>query len=102
MRPVSVFANGPCGEIEQLQAALRGRWRQAARAVMVLLSAHGIPPAQIAARLLDLCVPRIPSTALTSRIGLPSRPTVTITGHVPAVRLPSHHADNHVAEAVPA
>jgi DNA-directed RNA polymerase specialized sigma24 family protein len=39
-------------EIEQLQAALRGRWRQAARAVMVLLSAHGLPPAQIA-ELLD-------------------------------------------------
>ena len=39
-------------EIEQLQAALRGWWRQAARAVMVLLSAHGLPPAQIA-ELLD-------------------------------------------------
>jgi transposase len=52
MRPVSVFANGPESEIEQLQAALRGRWRQATRAVMVLLSAHGLPPAQIA-ELLD-------------------------------------------------
>jgi putative transposase len=29
-------------------------------------------------------VPRIPPTALTSRIGLPSRLAVTITGHVPA------------------
>jgi hypothetical protein len=29
MRPVSVFANGPDGEIEQLQACLHGRWRQA-------------------------------------------------------------------------
>ena len=52
MRPVSVFANAPGSEIEQLQAALRGRWRQAARAMMVLLSAHGLPPAQIA-ELLD-------------------------------------------------
>jgi hypothetical protein len=49
MRPVSVFAKGPGGEIEQLEADLHGRWRQAARAVMVLLSLHGLPPAQIAA-----------------------------------------------------
>jgi Winged helix-turn helix len=52
MRPVSVFANPPGSEIGQLQAALHGRWRQATRAVMVLLSAHGLPPAQIA-ELLD-------------------------------------------------
>jgi transposase len=51
MRPVSVFANRPGSEIEQLQAELHGRWRQAARAVMVLLSAQGLPPAQIAALL---------------------------------------------------
>jgi hypothetical protein len=51
MRPVSVFANGPDGEIEQLQACLHGRWRQATRAVMMLLSAHGLPPAEIAAPL---------------------------------------------------
>ena len=43
MRPVSVFAKGPGSEIEQLRADLRGRWRQAARAVMVLLSLHGLP-----------------------------------------------------------
>jgi transposase len=49
MRPVSVFAKGPAGEIEQLQGELRGRWRRATRAVMVLLSLHGLPPAQIAA-----------------------------------------------------
>ena len=48
MRPVSVFAKGPESEIEQLRAELRGRWRQAARAVMVLLSLHELPPAQIA------------------------------------------------------
>jgi transposase len=48
MRPVRVFANGPDTEIELLRAELRGRWRQAARAVMVLLSVQGLPAAQIA------------------------------------------------------
>ena len=48
MRPVSVFANGSGSEIEQLRDDLHGQWRQAARAVMVLLSLHGLPPAQIA------------------------------------------------------
>jgi hypothetical protein len=43
----------------------------------------------------DLCVPRIPSTALTS-------PPVMITGHVPAVHLPFHRAGAHVAAANPA
>ena len=52
MRPVSVFAKGPGSEIEQLRADLQGRWRQAARAVMVLLSLRGLPPSQIA-ELLD-------------------------------------------------
>jgi transposase len=51
MRPVSVSANGPGSEIEQLEAGLRGQWRQATRAVMVLLSLHGLPSAQIAALL---------------------------------------------------
>jgi transposase len=51
MRPVSVFTKAPGSEIDQLRARLRGRWRQPARAVMVLLSAHGLPPAQIAALL---------------------------------------------------
>ena len=51
MRPVGVLANGSGSEIEQLEADLRSRWRQATRAVMVLLSAHGLPPAQIAALL---------------------------------------------------
>jgi hypothetical protein len=55
MRPVSVFANGPDSEIERLRAQLRGPWRQATRAVMVLLfaaratagadrRAAGVPP----------------------------------------------------------
>src|SRR5690349_7115878 len=51
MRPVSVFANGPGSQIEQLKADLHGQWRQAARAVMVLLSLHELPAAQIAALL---------------------------------------------------
>jgi hypothetical protein len=42
MRPVSVFAKGPGSEIEQLRSELQGRWRQATRAVMVLLSLHGV------------------------------------------------------------
>jgi DNA-directed RNA polymerase specialized sigma24 family protein len=48
MRPVCVFAKGPGEEIERLRADLRGRWRQASRAVMVLLSLQGLPAAQIA------------------------------------------------------
>ncbi len=48
MRPVSVFANGPGAEAERLRAQLRGPWRQAARAVMVLLSLHELTAAQIA------------------------------------------------------
>src|SRR5919109_647940 len=52
MRPVSVFDKGPGSEIEQLRGDLQGRWRQASRAVMVLLSLHGLAPSQIA-ELLD-------------------------------------------------
>jgi hypothetical protein len=48
MRPPVVFANAPAASIEQLQAELRGRWRQAMRAVMVLLSLPGLSAAQIA------------------------------------------------------
>ncbi len=48
MRPVCVFAKGPGEEIERLRADLRGQWRQASRAVMVLLSLQGLPAAQIA------------------------------------------------------
>ena len=44
--PVSVFAKGSASEVEQLGAGLRGRWREAARAVMVLLSLHGLAAAQ--------------------------------------------------------
>jgi len=48
MRPVCVFANSPASDAERLRSGLRGPWRQAARAVMVLLSLHGLPAAQIA------------------------------------------------------
>jgi hypothetical protein len=48
MRPLSVFANGPVCEVERLRGDLRGRWRLAVRAVMVLLSLHGLPAAEIA------------------------------------------------------
>jgi DNA-directed RNA polymerase specialized sigma24 family protein len=48
MRPVCVFANARSDESEQLRAGLRGRWRQAGPAVMVLLlSLHGLSAAQI-------------------------------------------------------
>jgi transposase len=48
MRPVSVFANASSPEGEDLRAQLRGRWRQAMRAMMVLLSLRGWSPAEIA------------------------------------------------------
>jgi DNA-directed RNA polymerase specialized sigma24 family protein len=48
MRPVSVFANASVSERERLRHVLQGRWRPALRAVMVLLSLHGLSPAQIA------------------------------------------------------
>jgi hypothetical protein len=48
MRPVGVYAKGHGQEIEQLEADLRGRWRQVARKVMVLLSARSLVPVQIA------------------------------------------------------
>src|ERR1019366_158314 len=49
-----------------------------------------------------MCVPRIASTALTSRVARRALPPVMITGHVPAVRVPSGHAASRVAAAVPA
>jgi transposase len=48
MRPVSVFANSPGRDTSKIRRLLRGRWRVPARAVMVLLSLHGLSPAQIA------------------------------------------------------
>jgi Winged helix-turn helix len=51
MCPVSVSANAPSCQIEELRKRLRGPWRQGLRAVMVLLSLHGLPAAEIAALL---------------------------------------------------
>jgi hypothetical protein len=48
MRLVCMFASGPDYEAERLRDGLRGSWRRAARAVMVLLSLNGLPAAQIA------------------------------------------------------
>ena len=39
-----------------------------------------------------LCVPRISSAALTSRVALPAGQPVRITDHLPAVRVPPDHA----------
>ena len=50
---------------------------------------------------LFLCVPRIASTADQQSCS-PDAPPVMITGHMSAVRLPSHHACDHVAAAIPA
>jgi hypothetical protein len=48
MRPASVFASSQPCQIEQLQDRLRGPWREALRAVMVVLSLRGLAPAEIA------------------------------------------------------
>lgn len=48
VRPPSVYANAPAAERERLRGLLRGRGRTVVRAVMVLLSLHGLSPAQIA------------------------------------------------------
>jgi DDE superfamily endonuclease len=70
-----VLANGSGSEIGQLEADLRGRWRQATRAVMVLLSAHGLPPAQIAALLDCHRPPCAAGSAGSTMKGRPGRPT---------------------------
>ncbi|OHV65246.1 hypothetical protein BCD48_03850 [Pseudofrankia sp. BMG5.36] len=46
-----MFANRPTCDLEQLRGDLRGRWRVAVRAVMVLLSLHGLTAAEIGALL---------------------------------------------------
>jgi transposase len=51
MRPACVFASSQPCQIEQLRDRLRGPWREALRAVMVLLSVRGLPPGEIAALL---------------------------------------------------
>ena len=51
MRPAHVYANLTDEQYHQLVDALHRQWRVAARAVMILLSAGGMPAAQIAALL---------------------------------------------------
>src|SRR5690349_19524053 len=48
MRPALVFANLSAADRQRLVAVLHGPWRQALRAVMVLLSANGWSAGQIA------------------------------------------------------
>jgi transposase len=48
MCPAVVSANSRSCETGQLRVRLRGPWRQGLRAVMVLLSARGLAPAEIA------------------------------------------------------
>lgn len=51
MRPPTVFANASGRECERLRGLLRGPGRSMVRAVMVLLSLHGLPPAEISSLL---------------------------------------------------
>ena len=97
MRPVSVFASS-LDEAERLRAELRGRWRLAVRAVMVL-SPQGLPAAQIAG-LLE-CHPararrwigRFNSEGLA---GLADQPAVRTP---PGGRAAAEHADRRATAA---
>lgn len=51
MRPAHVYANLPDEQYHELVAALHQRWRVATRAVMILLSAGGMPATEIGALL---------------------------------------------------
>ncbi|TDC64382.1 helix-turn-helix domain-containing protein [Micromonospora sp. KC207] len=48
MRPAQTYANLTDAQYQQLLTALHQQWRVAVRAVMILLSADGMPPAEIA------------------------------------------------------
>jgi transposase len=48
MRPACVFADIPVGVRAQIMHLLHGRWRTATRLIMVVLSAAGFSPAEIA------------------------------------------------------
>jgi hypothetical protein len=99
MRPVSVFAKAPGSEIEQLRGDLQGRWRQAGRAVMVLLSLHGLPPAQIA-ELLD-CHPATVRRWISrfNREGLAGPPGPAPVRAASAGRTPADEPDRCAARA---
>lgn len=51
MRPVHLYATVTPRQRHQLLDAVHGRWRMAARIIMILLSAQGFTPAEIAALL---------------------------------------------------
>jgi transposase len=51
MRPACVFTDVPVGARTQIMDLLHGRWRTATRLIMVVLSAAGFSPAEIAALL---------------------------------------------------
>ena len=51
MRPACVCADVPVGVRAQIMGLLHGRWRTATRLIMVVLSAAGMPAAEIAALL---------------------------------------------------
>src|SRR5258705_1973050 len=51
MRPVCVSAEVSSGARAQIMELLHGQWHTATRLIMVILSAAGMPPAQIAALL---------------------------------------------------
>jgi transposase len=77
MRPAHVYANVSDEQYQQLVTALHRQWRVATRAVMILLSAHGMPAAQIAALLhYDPATVRrwITRHDLEGLDGLPDRP----------------------------
>jgi transposase len=77
MRPAHVYANVSDEEYHQLVDAFHRQWRVAARAVMILLSADGMPPSQIAALLhYDPATVRrwIHRYDLQGLAGLPDRP----------------------------
>jgi hypothetical protein len=48
MRPVHLYATITTHQQQQLLDAVHGRWRVAVRIIMILLSAHGFSPTQIA------------------------------------------------------
>jgi hypothetical protein len=97
MRPVSVFAKGLGSEIEQLQGDLHGRWRQATRAVMVLLSLHGLPagPDRDAAGLPPGHGAPMDQPVQPRGIGRAGRPAAVRTAHTGWA--PANRADHRAA-----
>jgi murein endopeptidase len=100
MRPVSVFAkDAGCG-IEQLEADLRGRRRQVTRAV--LLSLHGLPPAQIGALLQVTPPPCAAGSAGSTAKGWPDWRTGAILAAPAGGNLAAAQADHQALPRAPA